>query len=64
MRRDAVEVVGGEHDGRTGAVEVVEQVQDVVAGGGVDTRRRLVHHEELWIAHQGPGHEDALLLAT
>ncbi len=34
---DAVEVVGREHDGEPVGVEVVEQVQDLVAGLDVDT---------------------------
>ena len=39
----AVEVVGGQHDRQAVAVEVVEQVQHLVAGADVDAGGRLVH---------------------
>ena len=50
MRGDPVEVVRREHDRQPVGVEVVEQVQDLVAQAHVDARRRLVHEQQLGLA--------------
>ena len=52
---DAVEVVGGEHDRQPVAVQVVEQVEDLVAGAHVDARGRLVHQQQLEVDRAAPG---------
>ena len=64
VRRDAVQVVGREHDRQAVGVEVAEQVQDLVAGPHVDARRGLVEEQEVGPAEQRPGEEHALLLAA
>ena len=61
---DAVQVVRREDDREAEVVQVVEQVEDVVAGADVDARRRLVHQQQVRIAEQCPGDEHALLLAA
>ena len=61
---DAVEVVGGEHDRQPVGVQVVEQVQDLVAGAHVDAGRRLVQQQQVGLAEQRAGDEHALLLAA
>ena len=64
VRRDAVEVVGGQHDREPVGVEVVEQVQHVVAGAHVETRGRLVEEDDRCLGEQGSGEEHPLLLPT
>ena len=49
---------------RPRGVEVVEQVQDLVAQAHVDARRRLVHQQQLGLAEQRARDEHALLLAA
>ena len=53
-----------EHDGQAVAVEVVEQVEDLVTGPHVDAGGGLVHEQEVGAAQQGPGDEHPLLLAA
>ena len=50
-----VQVVGGEHDGEPVGVEVVEQVEHLVAGLDVDSGGRLVHEQELRAGGAAPG---------
>ena len=64
MGGDAVEVVGREQDREAARVQVVEQVQDLVAQARVDAGGRLVHEQQLGLAEQRAGDEDALLLAA
>ena len=61
---DAVEVVGGQHDGEAVVVELAEQVQDLVAGAHVDARGGLVDEQQVGRAEQGAGDEHPLLLAA
>ena len=64
MRRDAVQVVGGEHDRETVGVEVGEEVQHLVAGAHVDPGRGFVQQQHLRPAEQRPRDEHPLLLAA
>ena len=64
VRGDPVEVVRREDDRQPAGVEVVEQVQDLVAQAHVDARRRLVHEQQLGLAEQRARDEHALLLAA
>ena len=61
---DAVEVVGGQDDRQPVAVQVAEEVEDLVAGPEIDTRGRLVHQQQLRSTEQCPGDEHSLLLAS
>ena len=61
---DAVEVVRRQQDRQAARVEVVEQVEDLVAQADVDAGRRLVHQQQLGLAEQRAGDEHALLLAA
>ena len=60
--RDAVQVVGGQHDRDAVLMQVGEQVQHVVPRRDVDAGRRFVQQQQLGLAQQGPGDEHALLL--
>jgi hypothetical protein len=64
VRRHPVEVVRREQHGQAVAVQLVEQVEHLVARPHVHARRRLVHEQQLRPAQQRPGDEHALLLAA
>ena len=61
MGGDAVEVVGGQHDRQPVAVEVGKEVEDLVAGAEVDTRRS--RRWRIW-PKQRPGEEHVFLPST
>ena len=52
------------HHGDAVAVEVREQVEDVVARLDVDPAGGLIEQQQHRVADQRPGEEDALLLAA
>ncbi|MDF3042397.1 MAG: hypothetical protein K0Q71_5103 [Thermomicrobiales bacterium] len=64
VRRDGIQLVGGEHHGHSLAVQLGEQVQDVVAGLDVDTGGGLVENEEVRLANQRARQEHPLLLSA
>jgi len=55
-------VVGDDHDGRAGLVELVDQGQDGLPGGLVEVPGRLVSEHDGGLADQGPGDGDSLSL--
>ena len=57
-------VVGDDHDGRPGPVELLDQVQDGLAGGLVEVAGRLVGEDDGGPANEGAGDGDALALAA
>ena len=61
---DDVVVVGGHDDGGAGAVDPVEQPDDVEADRAVEVSGRLVAEQDLRPVHHGPGDGDALLLTA
>ena len=64
VRGHGVQLVGGHEDGDPLVVQLVEEVEDVVARADVDAARRLVQQEQLRVAYQRARQEDALLLAS
>jgi hypothetical protein len=61
---DDVGVVGGHDDRRAGAVDPVEQADDVEADGLVEVAGRLVAEQDLRAVDHGAGDRDPLLLTT
>ena len=58
-------IVRGEDEGRLfRAVQFLHQIQDVLAGDGVQVRRGFVRQDQLWPRDQGPRNGHALALAT
>ena len=57
-------VVGDEDDGRAAAVQVGKQLQDDLAGGGVEAARRLVREDQARPVGERARHRDLLLLAA
>jgi hypothetical protein len=57
-------VVGDDHDGRTGMVELVNQGQDGVAGGLVEVAGRLVSQHDGRLADESSGDGDPLALSA
>ena len=57
-------VVGGHDDRGAGAVDPVEQADDVEADRAVEVSGRLVAEQDLRPVHHGPGDGDALLLTA
>ena len=55
-------VVGDDHDGRAGLVELVDQGQDGLPGGLVEIAGRLVGEHDGGLADQSPGDGDPLAL--
>ena len=55
-------VVGDDHDGRAGLVELVDQGQDGLPGGLVEVPGRLVGEHDGGLADEGPGDRDPLAL--
>ena len=55
-------VVGDDHDGRPGLVELVDQGQDGLPGGLVEVAGRLVGQHDGGLADEGPGDGDPLAL--
>ena len=55
-------VVGDHHDRRTGAVELVDQSEDGVAGRLIEIAGRLVGQHDRGLTNQRPGDRDALAL--
>ena len=55
-------VVGDDHDGRAGLVELVDQGQDGLPGGLVEVAGRLVGQHDGGLADQGSGDGDPLAL--
>lgn len=61
---DGTEVVGDEDEGRAGGAELLEDLQDLDAVGGVQGADRLVENDEGRLGDQGAGHGDPLALAA
>src|SRR3954471_24144651 len=61
---DHLLVVGGHDDGRTGAVDPVDQLHDPDRGLGVEVAGRLVAEQERRVVDEGASDADSLLLAA
>ncbi len=59
-----VRVVGDDDDGDALAVQLLEQIEDLLAGVGVQRAGRLVGQDDIRPVDQGAGDGDALLLAA
>ena len=57
-------LVGDEDDGVAAPVQLVEEPDDLLAGGGVEVAGGLVGEEERGLAHERAGDGDALALAA
>ena len=64
MGGDGVDFVGGHDDGDALVVQLVEEVEELVAGLDVDADGGFVEEEQGWVADEGAGEKDALLLAA
>ena len=56
--------MGREDDRHPVAIEIRQEVQDVVAGLDIDPARRLVEEQQIRLADHRSGKEHALLLAA
>src|SRR5581483_10160366 len=63
VRGDSIKLVRRHDDRDVLVVELVQQVQDIVAGLDVHAGRRLVQEEDTWVADQRSRQENTLLLA-
>ena len=61
---DHLAVVGGDDDGRAGAVDPVDQLHDPDRGLGVEVAGRLVGQQQRRVVHERARDRDALLLAA
>ena len=61
---DQVQVMGGDNNGGSHFVELVEDANDLLGVCWVQVAGGLVGQNERWRSHNGSGKTDALLLAT
>ena len=54
----------GDDDQRASAPICVDLVEQGSLGGDIEIRRRLIEHEHSRVAEKGPGHGEALKLAS
>ena len=64
VRRNRVQVVGGQDHRHAIMVQLGQQMQHIVPGLDVHAGRRLVQEQQAWLAHKRASQEHALLLAT
>ena len=63
--RDHSKVVADEQDARVDTVlQLDDQVQDGGLGGHIESGRRLVHYQQMWVAGQRHGDDNSLLLSA
>lgn len=60
----SVEIMGGEHDGAATVVQVVQQVQNLVASAHIDARCWLIKQKHVGFAEHCTRHKNALLLTA
>ena len=63
-RRRHLDVVGDQHQGATGLVQLVHEAEHVGSRDGVEVAGRLVGQDQVGLGDQRPGHGDPLLLPT
>lgn len=62
---DHVDVMSDQEDGQFEfIVKVLHELDDVVLGGNIQAGSRFIQDQDLGLLGQGPGDEDALLLAA
>jgi len=62
--RGLLQVMGDDHDGVALALQLVEQGQDLVAGGGVEVSRGFVGQNHRWLVDQTARQGHSLGFAT
>ena len=64
VRRQAVEVVGGEQNRAPLAVQIAQQMQNLMPRAHIDAAGGFVQNQNVGLAKHRPGHEHALLLTA
>ena len=64
MAGNGIEVMRGQEDGHALAIQLMQEVQNIVLGLQVHTGSRLIEQQEVGPGNQGAGEKDPLLLSA